>query len=93
MPIQVPDDVEARIREKVDSGDFADAGEVIREAMRLLDERELALAQLQSKLQVGLDQLDNGEGIPFTSELVGQMQRDANDRFQRGERPNPDVIL
>jgi predicted nucleotidyltransferase len=40
MAIQLPADVEARIREKVECGDFADAGEVVREAMRLLDAEE-----------------------------------------------------
>jgi uncharacterized protein len=40
MAIQLPADVEARIRQKVESGDFPDAGEVVREAMRLLDAQE-----------------------------------------------------
>ena len=91
MTIQLPADVEARIRQKVASGGFPDAGEVIREAMRLLDEQERQLEQLRAKLQSGLDQLDRGEGVPFTPELVAQMQRDAREGFRRGERPNPDV--
>lgn len=61
MAIQLPADVEAHIRQKVDSGDFPDAGEVVREAMRLLDEQEYQLAELRTKLQIGLDQLNRGD--------------------------------
>jgi antitoxin ParD1/3/4 len=92
MAIQIPADVEARIREKVERGDFPDAGEVIREAMRLLDEQERQLDELRAKLQIGLDQLDRGEGAPFTPELVARMRRNAEERFRRGERPKPDVV-
>ncbi len=91
MTIQLPVDVEARVREKVARGEFSDADEVIREAMRLLDERERQLAELRVKLQTGLDQLDQGEGVQFSPELVTRMRRDAEERFRRGERATPDV--
>ena len=87
MTIQLPADVEAHIRQKVERGEFPDAGEVVREAMRLLDEEERQLKELRAKLQVGLDQLDRGESAPFTPELVERMRRNAEDRFRRGERP------
>lgn len=90
MTIQLPADVEASIRQKVERGDFPDAGEVVREAMRLLDAQERDLAELRAKPRIGLDQLDRGEGIPFTPELVEQMRRDADARLARGEQPNPD---
>ena len=91
MAIQLPPDVEERIRQKVERGDFPDAGEVVREAMRLLDEQEQQLAYLRAALQSGRDQLARGEGALFTPELVARMRRDAEDRFRRGERPSPDV--
>jgi putative addiction module CopG family antidote len=93
MTIQIPDDVSARIRAKVERGDFPDADAVIREAMRLLDEQERELEHFRAKLQVGLDQLDEGEGVPFTPELVERMRRDARDRSDRGERPNLEVRI
>ena len=91
MTMQLPSDVEVRVREKVSRGEFSDADAVIREAMRLLDERESQLAQLRVMLQTGLKQLDQGAGVPFTPTLVAQMRRDAEERFRRGERANPDV--
>ena len=91
MAINLPADLKASIQEKVERGDFPDAGAVIREAMRLLDAEEQQLAQLRAKLQSGLDQIDRGEWAPFTPELMPQIRQEAQDRFRRGEQPNPDV--
>jgi antitoxin ParD1/3/4 len=91
MSIQLPADLETSIRQKVERGDFPDASEVIREAMRLLDQHERQIARLRDMLQTGLDQLDQGEGVPFTPDLVTQMRQDAEERFLRGEHINPDV--
>jgi len=91
MTMQLPADIAARVREKVASGEFSNEDVVMREAMRLLDERESQLTEPRVMLQTGLNQLDQGEGVPFTPELVAQMRRDAEERFQRGERANPDV--
>ena len=84
MTLRLPADVETWVREKVARGEFSDVDAVIREAMRLLDEREHQIAELRALLQAGLDQLDQGEGIPFTPALVAQMRRDAEVRFRRG---------
>ena len=92
MAIQLPADLETRIRQKVERGEFPDTSAVIREAMRLLDTQEEQLALLRAKLQIGLDQLDRGEGAPFTPELMAQIQQDADELFRRGEQPNPDVV-
>ena len=92
MAIQIPTDIEARIQQKVAEGVFPDAGEVLREAMRLLDEQERQLQELRAKLQIGLDQLDRGEYALFTPELVEEMRREADERFRRGARPKPDVV-
>jgi putative addiction module CopG family antidote len=89
--MQLSADIAARVREKVASGEFSNEDAVMREAMRLLDERESQLTELRVMLQTGLSQLDQGEGVLFTPELVAQMRRDAEELFQRGERANPDV--
>ena len=52
---------------KVKSGDYLTASEVIREALRLLQEqdriREMRLDELRARIKVGLDQLDRGEVV------------------------------
>lgn len=53
------------IASKVSSGSYLTASEVVREALRLLQEherlREMHLEELRSKIQEGLDALDRGE--------------------------------
>ena len=92
MPIHLPPDVEATIRRKVQHGQFPDEGEVVREAIRLLDERDSQLDVLRAKIRVDLDQLDCGEGIEMTEEAWDELDREVDDRLSRGVAPNPDVI-
>lgn len=60
------------VTEKVQSGRYQTASEVLRDGLRLLEQRERTLDRvsfstqedLEEKLKVGLKQLDAGEGIP-----------------------------
>lgn len=67
MNVSLTPELERRISEKVESGLYTTASEVVREALRLLFEadevREQRLARLRTDIQVGLDQLDRGEGL------------------------------
>jgi putative addiction module CopG family antidote len=91
MSIHLPPDVEASIRQKVQRGQFPDEGEVMREAIRLLDERKDQLDTLRAKVRVGLDELDRDEGAEWTPELKERLIREAEEMFRRGELPDPDV--
>lgn len=91
MTIQLPPDIEASIRQKIERGRFPDAGEVVREAMRLLDEHEHRLDALRAKLQIGLDELDRGEGVEWTPALMARLSREADEMHRRGEQPDSDV--
>lgn len=68
MNVSLTPELERRISEKVESGLYTTASEVVREGLRLLFEadeaREQRLARLRADIQVGIDQLDRGEGIP-----------------------------
>ncbi len=65
MNVPLTPDCEELIQKKVESGLYLSAGEVIREALHLLDERdrfhEFQLEDLRKAIQIGLDQADRGE--------------------------------
>lgn len=91
MPVHLPPRLEAQIDQLVADGHFASAESVIVEALRLLQERESRRAQLRAKIQVGLDQLDRGEGVAVTPALWEEIDREAEAALRRGEQPDPDV--
>lgn len=67
MNISLTPELERRIAEKVESGLYTTASEVVREALRLLfsedEDRARLIAKLNAELQEGVDELDRGEGI------------------------------
>jgi antitoxin ParD1/3/4 len=67
MNVSLTPELEKLVESKVQSGRYQSASEVIREGLRLLDDRDhLRAAQLDEvrrKIQMGIDQLDRGEGI------------------------------
>lgn len=84
MQVLVDGQSEALIRRKVDTGHYPDASAVVREALRLLDERD-RLQALRADLQVGLDQIDRGDVVEFTPELLDDLAREAEQNARDGE--------
>jgi antitoxin ParD1/3/4 len=60
-------ELEHLIKRKVDSGDYASASDVVREALQLLDAydelQKRRVEDLARKIDEGTAQLDRGEGI------------------------------
>lgn len=69
MPISLSSDVERQITERVESGEFECANEVIRYAMALLaredEENATHLDALRCEIQKGIDDLENGRHSPI----------------------------
>ncbi len=65
MNVSLTPQLEQLVHEKVKSGRYLSASEVVREGLRLLEERDrlhnLHLAELQQKLTLGVEQADRGE--------------------------------
>jgi antitoxin ParD1/3/4 len=65
MNISLPPQLEKFVKRKVASGKYGSASEVIREALRLMDEvekeRKAQLEELRREIQVGIDEADRGE--------------------------------
>lgn len=75
MNVSLTPELEAMVQEKVKSGMYNSASEVVRAGLRLIQERDTVrerhLEELRRQVQVGIDQLDRGEGIVYdTPEAV-----------------------
>ena len=74
MKINLTPQLEQLVREKVSSGRYTSAGEVVREALRLMEEqdrlRAIKLEQLRRDIREGL------ESGPATTWNVEEMKRD-----------------
>jgi antitoxin ParD1/3/4 len=68
MNVTLAPELEQIIRQKMASGLYASANDVIREALRLLEEQDgwlfLRLEELRKEINLGLTHLKNGEGTP-----------------------------
>jgi antitoxin ParD1/3/4 len=90
MNVSLTPELEAMIRQRVASGRYNDASEVVQEALRLLEERD-RMQHLRSLLEVGLEDERRGDVVTFTPELFEEIDRRVAEMFQRGEEPDPDV--
>ena len=92
MAVSLTPDLEELIREKVNSGHYSDSSAVIREALRLLEERDRdKLERLRAAIAVGLEEIARGEGAELTPELWAEIDREADRMLRVGEAPDPDV--
>jgi len=89
MSIRLAPHVEALIRQKVDAGAYQSVDDVVEDALLALDEREQTrLLRLRAMVREGFE---SGEGIPFTADLMDEIEREAEAAYRRGALPKPDV--
>lgn len=62
MNVSLTPELEQLVNEKVKSGDYQTASEVVREALRLLKDRDQERLRLQADVQAGFAQLTRGQG-------------------------------
>ncbi len=79
MHVSLTPTLEKMIQEKVDSGLYNSASEVIREALRILYEREQyqqrRIAELRKEIQIGLDDVEAGRVIDGETAMNRLKQR------------------
>ena len=81
MHISLTPELEAKVRSKVESGLYNNASEVIREALRYMEQNQelimqLKMDRLRTEVAVGADQAENGE---FSHRTVQDIISDMNE--------------
>ena len=86
MNISLTPELERFVHEKVQTGRYNSASEVIREALRVLHEREqireIHIEELRKKIAKGVASLDRGEGIDG-EQALREIQRLSAERRRR----------
>ena len=91
MNISLTPQLEALVKAKVKSGMYHSASEVVRDGLRLLEEREnlrkIRLAKLKEQLQIGIDQLDRGEYTTYNEhtlrEFIDDVKKEGREKLKQ----------
>jgi antitoxin ParD1/3/4 len=92
MNVSLTAELEELVNEKVKSGLYTSASEVIREALRLLKEqdqlRSYRLAELKKEVRKGVAQLDQGQYKTFSSpgEITAHVKAEGRKRLAQQKR-------
>ncbi len=78
MNVSLTPELENWVKEKVNTGLYTSASEVVREAIRTLREqdeiREIQREKLRQQLTIGIEQLENGQSQPLTKDLLDSIK-------------------
>ena len=82
MNVNLTEELESLVHSKVKSGRYNSASEVVREALRLLEERdelmEIRREEVRRRIRAGIDSLERGEGLDgddFLARLTGAVKK------------------
>lgn len=94
MNVNLTPQLEAMVRRKVEGGQYNNASEVVREALRLMqqrDEERDGLGRLRAAIAAAQEQFDRGEGREYTPELLERLKHQAAENA-RLSVPIPDKV-
>ena len=79
MNVSLTPELENWVKQKVNTGLYNSASEVVREAIRVLIEqdelRELQREKLRQQLQIGIEQLDDGLSQELNKDLISRIKK------------------
>ncbi len=83
MNVSLTPQLEELVRRKVESGLYNNASEVVREALRLMEERD-RLSRLRAAIAAGDEQLARGEVVDWTPDFLERLKREAAEEDRQG---------
>lgn len=91
MNVTITPQLDAMIRQKVERGLYPTASDVVLAALRLMEERDRGLQTLRAAVAVGVEQIERGETVPYTSELMERLKHEAEEDARQG-KPIDDAV-
>ena len=92
MNINFPPVDAGYIKAKVESGFYSNATEMVRDAVRRMREQDDQHGRLLAALETGERDIDAGRTVPYTPDLLKQIEQEARTHVANKRSPNPDVI-
>ncbi|MFN7428124.1 MAG: type II toxin-antitoxin system ParD family antitoxin [bacterium] len=92
MHVNLSPEMEGFIRNKVASGFYGNATEVIRDAIRRMQAEEARVSAWQAAIKLGDEQLDRGEAVPYTADSLKEITQTAISMIGSGRKMDRDVL-
>ncbi len=92
MHINLSTEIEQYLQDKVSAGYYGNASEVVRDAIRRMREEDEKLKALRAAIHIGDEQIDRGQGIPYTQERLNAITQKAFANARNGKKINRDVV-
>ena len=92
MHVNLSPEMEGFIKNKVATGFYGNATEVIRDAIRRMQAEEGRVAAWQAAIKLGDDQLDRGEGAAYTADALKDITQSAIGAMHSDTPMDPDVL-
>jgi antitoxin ParD1/3/4 len=93
MNVSLTNELETYVSQKVESGLYHSASEVIRDGLRLMKERDELhqgrLAELRKEIVIGTDQADRGQVRPFDEQTTARVKARGRKRLAAQDGSGP----
>jgi len=81
MNVTLTPELERRVREKIQRGDYDNADALVQEAVhRLIEEDEVDLDSVRERLRQADTEIDRGEGLEFDEHTTKNLAKDIHER-------------
>ncbi|HZP82831.1 MAG TPA: type II toxin-antitoxin system ParD family antitoxin [Chthonomonadaceae bacterium] len=89
MNVHLTPELEQMVQRKVQTGRYNSASEVVREALRLMEERDQVKAEIRQKIAAGMEELRQGKGIDgeaFFAQMEAELDEEIRAEEEKAQR-------
>lgn len=87
MNVSLTPQLEKMVREKVESGSYNNASEVVRDGLRLIEQRDRKLEALRGLIQAGMDQIERGECVVADDAFFDSIDKEVEEKLAQEMTP------